>query len=196
MPSTSVIAPGSEASGEAHAQLGLQVRVDEAQILRLGLGGRSQTERRRLGADARLGLVTAEGEHRALQLELIEPVEHVRLVAARIAGTMQRHQRAPPSGTGVVAGREVGRAGGSSPLEQHAELDALVARDAGVRGAALRVTVLEVPDDSGLEITLEVPDVVRQVERRGDTPGVIDRVDRAASAVPDRLPARPATSPG
>ena len=46
--------PGSEASREAHAQLGLQVRVDEAQILRLGLGGRHQTERRRLGAHARL----------------------------------------------------------------------------------------------------------------------------------------------
>ena len=143
----------------------------------LGLGGRYQTERRRLGAHARLELVTSEDEHRAFQLELIEPVEDVCLVAPRIAGTMQRHQRAPPSGTGVVAGREVGGAGGSSTLKQHAELDALVARDAGVRGAALGVTVLEVPDHSGLEITLEVPDVMRQVDRRGDTPGVIDSVD-------------------
>ena len=149
----------------------------------------------RLGADACLGLVAAEGKHGAPQLALIEAVQHVGLVPARIAGSVERHQRAPAPGAGVMTGDEMARARGTSALQQHAELDALIALHARIRRDALRIAVLEIAHDVGLEILLEIPDVVREVEHRGDAPGVIDGVDRAAPTIADGLAGRPATSP-
>jgi len=120
---------------------------------------------------------------------LVEAVEHVCLIASRVPRSVERHQRSSAAGAGVVTGHEVGRPRGTSPLEEHAELDALVASNARVRGDALRVAVLEIAHDVTLEVLLEIPDVVRQGEQGGDAPGVINGVDRATTTIPDGVAA-------
>ncbi len=118
-------------------------------------------------------------------------MEHVCLIPARITSPVEGYQRAAAAGAGVMTRDEMGRPGGASTLEEHAELDALIARHARVRRDALCIAVLEVAHDVGLEVLLEIPDVVREVEHRGDAPGVIHCVDGAAAAIPDGLPAAP-----
>jgi hypothetical protein len=93
------------------------------------------------------------------------------------------------TGSGVVTGDEVGRSRGTSALQQHAELDALIALHAWIRRDALRIPVLEVANDFALEILLEIPDVVREIEHGGDAPRIVNRVNRAAATVADRLAA-------
>ncbi len=81
------------------------------------------------------------------------------------------------------------RARGARALEEHPELDALVAPDTRVRCHAGRIPGFEVAHHLLLEVALEVPDVMRQRERVGNSPGVIDRIDRAAPAIANRLAA-------
>ncbi len=75
-----------------------------------------------------------------------------------------------------------------SPFQEHAELDALIAADARVRGDSGRVSGFEVTHHLVLEIALEVPHVVRERQGSSDAPRVIHRVDRAAAAIADGLP--------
>ncbi len=76
-------------AAQTQSELGPQVRIDEAQVLGLGLGRGPKPERRSFGADIGLGLVRPQGEHGALQLLLVQPVEHVGLVPARISSAVQ-----------------------------------------------------------------------------------------------------------
>ena len=184
-----------KASGKAAAKLGPEIAVDEAQVLRLRLRRGSEAECCRLGADVCLGLVVPEDEHGALQLTLIEPVQHVGLVAARIACPMEGGQRTSAAGTRVMPGGKMRRARGTGALEEHPELDALVAANAGIGGYARRIAGFEVAHHLLLEIALEIPDVMRQRERGGNSPGVIDGVDRAAPAIANDLARCPPTLP-
>ena len=161
--------------------------------------GLAAVPRPRAAASARtpaLDCVGAEREDGALQLALIEAVKHVCLVAAGITGSMQCRQRAPPAGARIVAGRQVRRPSRSSALEQHAELDALVAPDARIRGdAALRIRLrshaqlLPRNPARGSRRSAAAPARSRPAGRHPP---------RRSSSIRDRgrSPARPATSPG
>lgn len=126
-----------------------------------------------------------------MQLLLIEAMQDVCLIPSRVTRTVERRQRSSTAGARVVAGDEMGRPRRASALQKHAELDALVALHARVRRDPLRVALLEVAHDVALEILLEVPDVMREVELGCDAPRVINRVDRAATTVPDGFAVAP-----
>src|SRR5437870_5608296 len=85
--------------------------------------------------------------------------------------------------TCVVPGSEIVRAEILRLAEQLVELDAAVAFDAGVWGAAARVFAHESIDHLLGEVVAEVQHVMRNSDSRGGAARVLDRAERAAAAV-------------
>ena len=81
----------------------------------------------------------------------------------------------------VVAGREVVGVHRQGAVEEGAELDVLIAGQAGVGRAAALVLRDEVVDDLAAELLLEVHRVVRDSQHVGRGAGVIDVLDAAAA---------------
>ncbi len=80
-----------------------------------------------------------------------------------------------------MAGREVVGVEGQRAVEQGAELDVLVAGQAGVGRAAARVLGDEVVDDAAVEVLFEVHHVVGDAQHVGRGAGVVDVLDAAAA---------------
>ena len=117
------------------------------------------------------------------ELGLVEHVQHVRLVLGGVDGASQ----APPGGGGgtadVVAGGDDLDAELGGAVEERAELDVPVARDARVGGGPGGVGVDVGIDDVAVEAVAEVEDVVVDAELLGDPAGVVDVGDGAAARV-------------
>ena len=169
------------------APLGQQRAViaerDEADLLALRLRGGGQRE---LGRDrAHLGLrQLPERKARRRQLRLGERPEEVGLVLRDVA---RAQQVVPAAGIGrdpcvVPGGDRVGTVGREAALEEHVELDVLVARLARVRGGAVEVAVDEGVDDLRAELTLEVEDEERDAGQLRHPARIVGRVRRAAAA--------------
>ena len=93
------------------------------------------------------------------------------------------HGRRPQPCAGRRSGRcRPRRSRGHGPVEQRSELDALVAAQARVRGAAGGVLRDEVVDDLHREARAEVPHVEGDADPVGDAAGVHRVLDRAAAA--------------
>ena len=85
-------------------------------------------------------------------------------------------------GSRVVAGRDgVAVVEVARPAQQRPELHVAVAVDARAGRLAAEVRGEERPDHPGVELALEVEDVERDPELRGDPPGVLRRVGAAAA---------------
>src|SRR5207302_8044178 len=123
-------------------------------------------------------------EDRVPQPGLAELIQGVRLVLAGVGAPVQRPGVGAAADPGVVAGGEVAGAEREGAVEENAELDPVVAADAGVRSAPGRVLRLEVGDHRVLELLLEVPDVVGDSEPRGGAAGVGHGIDPAGAASP------------
>ena len=91
--------------------------------------------------------------------------------------------------TGVMARGHVVGAEAARALEQRRELEVAVAVGAGQGRASAGVLANEVRDDLLFELLLEVHDVVRDADGRGDASSVGEIIERAAAAEPQ--PAAP-----
>ena len=156
---------------------------DEADVVRVGLGGQGETTRGRLSAHLGLRRRRTEREHGVGELLGGENTEHVGLVLCPGGGAVQfaaavirGHDRR------VVAGRDRVEAERERLLEQGRELDALVAAHARVGGATGGVLGHEVIDHVGLEALGEVPYVVRNADDVGRALGIHRILDGAAPA--------------
>src|SRR4029450_7537485 len=87
-----------------------------------------------------------------------------------------------PLDAGVMSRRDGLRTEPACALEQRGELQIAVAVRAGQRRAARDVLMDKVGDDRLLKPLLEIQDVMREPEWRGNTPRVIQVVERAAGA--------------
>src|SRR4051812_26305240 len=154
----------------------------EAHLLGVRLACHRQSEP--LGM--RAGLVLRhppEREQRPGELPLPEHVEDVGLVLARIRAAEQM----PPAVVAmdvprVVAGRDEIDPELAGAAEERAELDLLVASNAGVRRSARVMLVEEVGQHRPLERLREVDDLERKARDASDVRGVGARL-RAAAAV-------------
>ena len=81
---------------------------------------------------------------------------------------------------GIVAGGDGVAVQGARLGPEGVELDELIAADAGVRRAPLRVLVVEVVDDPLGEDLLEVEDIVGDAQQVRHLPCVLDGGQRAA----------------
>ena len=81
-----------------------------------------------------------------------------------------------------MAGRDSIGAESVRAIEQRGELQIAVAAGARQRGAPGGVLTHEIRDDVLVKLPLEVDDVVRNANRRGDAAGVVQIVERAAAA--------------
>jgi hypothetical protein len=112
-----------------------------------------------------------------------EHAEHVRLVFRLFARTVQLSLAVFAVDDLSVVARDDGvEAEVERLVEQRRELDLLVAAQARVRRAALRVLGDEVVDDVELEPLREVPDIEGNAERVGDAARIHRVFDRAAAA--------------
>ena len=156
---------------------------DEADVLAVGLVGVGEAGVQGQPADLRLGVV-AYGHEGGGKLVLAHTEEHVGLVLVGVnAATEGEPAGAVGFDAGVVAGGDVAGVEHPGALGQKAELDLVVAGNAGMGGAPAFVLALEVVDDEGAELALDVEDVVGDAEDAADGAGVFDVVDGAAAAV-------------
>ncbi len=163
---------------------GVVAAGDEADLLRIGLGGDGEA---RLGGQLADGwlLHFAEGKEGVAELVLSEAEEEVGLVFRAIGGAGEDpavadgvEAIASVVASGDAAGADL--AGGDQEL---IELDVIVAEGAGDGGAAGEVVGDEGLDDVGLEALLLIDEVVRDAELFGDAAGIVDVVDGAAAAL-------------
>ncbi len=149
--------------GRVGAEAGDEVAVvalrDEADVLALGLVGERQAEAAGVGAGLGLGQA-AQGKAQESQLLGGGGEEEVALVLGGVGGLVQLGAGRPVDTQRVVAGGECLGPQVAGGGQEVAELDPLVAADAGDRSAAFGVAVDEVVDDGGAEALLEVEDVV------------------------------------
>src|SRR5690606_1583733 len=166
--------PGRDPGAEERAGV---AGGDEADVVAVRLVGDPQPAGGGLGPDRGLRGV-ADREHRVRQLVAGEHREDVRLVLVRVDGPAQLTGDEP----GVVAGADRVEAQRERLLQQRGELDPLVAPQARVGRAPLRVRGDEVVDDVLAEAGGEVPDVERDADHVGGPAGVGGVLARAAAA--------------
>ncbi|MND74849.1 hypothetical protein D3C80_664530 [compost metagenome] len=157
-------------------------RRHEADVLAVRLGGDAQAERR--GDAAHLGLFQiGQGEAQIVELILGRGEQEVGLVA-RVVDRLA-HLRAVADGgaTDIVAGGHGFGAQVAGHVQQVAELDRLIAPDAGDRRLALQITVRELVDHRVLEAAFVVQDIVRNADQFGGQTGVVDVLTGAAGAL-------------
>ena len=156
---------------------------DEADLLRIGLVGEGQLAFAGDFANGRLVQV-AQREEGVGELLLGEAEEEPGLVLGAVGGALEdpAAARGVVLVAGVVAGGDALGADLAGGAQKLVELEVVVAERAGNRRAPGEVVVDEGPNDIVLEALLLVDDVVRNVERLGDTARVVDIVQRAAAA--------------
>lgn len=148
---------------------------DEADVMRIRLGGHRQSPLRRLGTDRGFGRV-ADREHRAVELVPGEHGQDVGLVLVRIDGPTQLS-----SGQArVVAGGQRIETQGHRLVGQRREFDLLVAGQTRIRGLSRSVGGDELVDDVVLEAIGEVPHVERDPQDVGGAAGIVGIFTRTA----------------
>ena len=127
-----------------------------------------------------------------LELVLTQAVQEVGLVLVLVVGSMERGAAGVVfHPTGVVARRHgVALVQVTRPAEERAELHVRVAVDARARRPAVEIGVEERLQDPGVELALEVHDVERDPELRGDAPGIVGRIQRTAALLELRVGVR------
>ena len=175
-------------AGTLTQRLAVVAAGHEADLLALGLVGGGEPETARDLADLRLGQL-AEREPGVLELVLAQAVEEVGLVLVLVPRPAQPRQPVRPDvPAGVVTGRDrLAVVEVPGPTEQRPELDVRVAVDARARRPAVEVRVEERLQDAGVELALEVHDVERDVQLRGDPARVVGGVERTAALLELRV---------
>ena len=177
------MSPGPRARPQPLDHVGVAAAGHEADVLAVGLVGDGKPEAPRQLARLRLG---ALAERKAQELELLARggEQEVALVALRLARAIKRAAAARQRARGdVVAGRQHLGAELARGREEIAELDRLVALDAGHRRFAGDIAFGEALDHRFLEAALVVEHVVRNAEALGDRAGVVDVLAGATGAL-------------
>src|SRR6267143_3826199 len=156
----------------------------EAQLHAFRLFGDGQIHAAGQGADFFLGEFT-EGKIAARKLFLRKSPKKIRLVL----GVVTRAEQFPTAGSlvfvnaRVVAGGKTLGANLARHAQERLKLDLRVAIGAGDGRASGEVLVDEGADDAGLELFLEVHDVVRKIQVLRYGFGVVHVVERAAAVL-------------
>src|SRR5262245_1586140 len=155
---------------------------NEADLLTVGLLGHGQAETTCLSAYLGLGK-RPNREHSTRELILCQRKEEVGLILLGIRAALQQPSPVHIAlHTSVMAGRDVLGAEASSALQERRELQIAVAMRTRQRRPARCVLLNEVRDDGLAELALEIDDVVRKTDRRGDAARVVKIIKRAAAA--------------
>ena len=169
--------------------LGIAPGRHEADVLAVRLVRHRQPVARRERPRRGLRREPAQGEAQVGELRRRGREQEVALVARRVGGAVQLGSPPAIDAADIVPGGHavgVELAGG---LHQVAELDPLVAADAGHRRGAGEVGVGEVLDDRFAEAVLVVEHVVGDADRLRHPPRVVDVAAGAAGALAaDRRP--------
>src|SRR5205085_5088613 len=168
----------SGAGSQALDNVAIAPGGDEADVLAVLLLRDGKTEAARKLARLRFGHVA---QRKAQELELLPGggKQEIALVAVGVAGAIKR-----PVPTGQAPGRDI--MGGGQHLgsevagggKEVAELDGLIAFDAGHRGLPRRVAFGEAVDHRLLEAVLVVQDVMRDPDALSDRAGVMNVLPR------------------
>ena len=155
---------------------------DEADVLAVRLGG--DPEAQRGGDAAHLGLFQiGQGEAQIVELVLGGGEQEIGLVARMVDRLAHLRAIADGGAADIVARRHGLGAQVAGDVQQVAELDRLIAADAGDRGLALQIGVGELIDHSVLEPALVVQDIVGNADHLGGQTGVVDVLARTAGAL-------------
>ena len=178
------MSPGSAAPGFSRSMMSrVAAGRHEADVLAVVLVGDGQAESAR--EFARLGLgVSPSGKRSMLELLARGGEQEIALVALRLA----RAEKPAAAGRQRAARRRNGRSPAPArparaPCQQVAELDRLVAVDAGHRRLAVDVALGEPVDHRFLEPAFVVEHVMRNADALGDAARVVDVLAGAAGAL-------------
>ena len=175
--------PGLDPLAEAVFQQRAVAAVrDEADLLALWLERGNQAEGPGLLADLGLGPI-ADRKAQDRELLLAKLVEHVGLVFALVGGSPQAVTVGTLIDARIVAGRQKVGAQRQRLAQEEAELDRLVAANAGIGRAPLQICLCEGVDDRRPKVVFEIQDVIGNAQPVGDPAGVLDRVQRTAAVV-------------
>ena len=165
---------------------------DKADVLAVGLAGVGQPGGGGQLADFVFRIV-ADGHQGSGQLLLAHPEQHIGLVFVGVHAPPQRPADGVgvaiaipvPGGNdaGVVAGSDILRLHGAGALRQKAELDLVVAGDAGMGGAPGFVLAPEIVNDESAELPLHIEDIMRHAQNAADGAGILNIVQRAAAPI-------------
>ena len=153
---------------------------DEADVVAVGLAGDQEAAARGLGAHVLLQVRT-QRQQGAPQLIRGQHSQHVRLVLRRVDRPVQLRASGAVDDARVVSRGDRVEVHGHGPVEDGAELDALVASHARIRRAALAVLLQEVLDHLVREALGQVPDVEGDAEHVGHPTRIASIVEGAAS---------------
>jgi len=156
---------------------------NEADLLALRLVRRGESPLRRQASHLFLGQA-ADGEDGRRELLLRQTEQEVRLVLARVRSPQEPIAAADGVAVlaSVVAGRDVLDAQRPGPRQQALELHLAVAPCTRQGGAAVEILAHEGGDHPVLERALQVDDVVRDRELRGNGLRVVEVIEGAAAA--------------
>src|SRR5215467_10036962 len=157
---------------------------DEAHVVAVRLVGHGKTAISRFLPDLILG-DAAQREHGASKLITAKNCQHVRLILADINASNEP-VASVHAGDGLQAGvvtcANCIKAKGDCPVQDSSELDLLVAAQARVRRVAAGVLSNEVLDHISVEPLSHIPDVERDADDIGGSPGVARVLERATTA--------------
>jgi len=170
------------AQGALEEPLGVTV-CHKANVVGVGLVADAKPTRGGLGPHLRLRLNVPEGKHCARQLVRPHHGQHIGLILGGVGRPMQfTDPVATNDDACVVAGGDGVEAQSCGTLKQRVELDVLVAPNARIGGAALRIFAQEVGDDQVVELVAQVPHVVGDAEFVRGTARIVAVLHRAAAA--------------
>ena len=141
----------------------------------------SATGRPRLGAGLVFG-EPAQGKAQKLELLAGRRKEKIALVARRIVRPVQFGSAGPHYTAGIMPGGQRRGAEIARRSQQVAELDPLIAADAGDRRLAAGVAVDKVVNDGGAKPALVIEHIMRDAEALGNVCGIVDVPTGAAGA--------------
>ncbi len=156
---------------------------NEANLLAVGLRGHRQSQLASQIAHLRLG-VSAQGKIGAGQLLLLQAEEEIGLVLGVVHAPAHliAARRVVKADARVMAGGDALRAHAGRHIQKLIELDEVVAERAGDGRAAGQIIVDEGLHHLLFEAGFEVDDVIGNAQLLRDVAGVVDIVERTASA--------------
>ncbi len=122
-------------------------------------------------------------EKEASKLPLGQLVKGIGLILQWVFTLHQHMTSVNEAKAGIMPRRQLVGAKANGPLQERAKLDPLIADNARIGSPALQVFLAEITDDFLFEKLPQVEDVMGDAQHLADPPGVIHRIEGAASAL-------------
>ena len=154
---------------------------NEADVMAIRLARDEQTALLCLSSHCGLEVGT-EGEYGALKLVSSQDAQDVGLILLRVRGPMEFGTVRALDDLRVVAGRNCIEVQGERSVEDCAELDLLVAAQAGIGRSTALVLGDEIVDNVRCEPLREIPDIEGNAEHVGHAPCISSIIEGAAAS--------------